>query len=316
MRLALLTAALLAGCAPGSPAPAGPATADTAVATGPDAAGPDADFPDSTSRLLRTVGPYEVRRVGPIDPGDWRLVVERGGRRVWDELGHHVGLGQPDDVGRFSAFAGRGAPPSDTAAVRDLNGDGTPELVTWRSSVDGGMCCRIVEALTLGPGAARSVFQMNIGKDESSGFRDLDRDGVDEFLSSDDTFGYWNASGGGSPYPDVVHAWDGARWVFSERHLRRPVPSPDSLSRSAAAVLDATRAGATYPPAALWAQALDLIYAGHWDTADRFLADAWPGDRLGPEAPSREAFAAEFAEQLQRSKFYTSLVALNGRPPP
>ena len=274
---------------------------------------PDADFPDSTSRPLRTVGPYEVRTVGPIDPGDWRLVVERGGRRVWAELGHHVGLGQPDDVGTFSAFAGPDAPPSDTAAVRDLNGDGVPELLTWRSTLGGGMCCRIVEAVTLGPDDVRSVFEHTIGRSETSGFRDLDGDRVDEFLSADDTFAYWNASGGGSPYPDIVLAWDGARWAFSERYMRRPAPSPDSLARSAAAVRDATRAGAAYPPAALWAQMLALIYAGHWDAADRFLADAWPGGRLGPEAPTRTAFAAEFAGQLRRSIFHADLLALNGR---
>lgn len=306
----VLAAAVAAACGD----PAAVPEAEPAAAVDPDAASePPEDFPDSTSTLVQTVGPYEVRVVGPIWPGHSRIVVERDGRRVWSRLGHFVGTGQGGDVGTYSSFAGPDAPPADTSAVRDLNGDGTPELLAWWTTLGGGMCCTIVGAVSLAPDTARTVFELNVGRSEVSGFRDLDGDGVDEFLHLDGAFAYWNTCGACSPYPDVVLAWDGARWEFSERAMRRPLPPADTLAARAVEVREATAEGAGYPPYPLWETMIDLIYAGHWDAADRFLVRAWPASKLGDDAPSREAFAAEFAEQLRRSPFYDALLALNDR---
>ena len=305
---ALVSAALLlAGCGKTSP---GSETASPA--TGPRSSGGFSadDPPEPTISLLRAVGPYEVREVGPVGGGHGRLEVWRGDERVWTAVGHFVGVGQAAAVG---GFISGDAPPADTAAVRDLNGDGVPDLITWRHMPGGDGSSTIVEVLELGAHGVRPLLALNVGgSGEVSGFRDLDGDGVDEFLTLDETFSDGSAE---APYPAVVLAWDPAAgtWMPSPDHMRRPTPPPAELDRRAAAIRE--RPGSDLAVRRLLeSEMLDLIYAGYWEAADQFLASAWPGgNRPEADAPSEEAFRMELYDRMAQSPYYETVLALNGR---
>lgn len=52
----------------------------------------------------------------------------------------------------------------------------------------------------------------------------------------------------------------------------------------------------------LWGTMLDLIYAGHWDSAWRFMDEAWP-QKVG----GKETFRRDFTEQLKTSPYWKAI---------
>ena len=59
-------------------------------------------------------------------------------------------------------------------------------------------------------------------------------------------------------------------------------------------------------PTVLWRIMLDLIYAGHADTAWTFLDQAWPKEITG-----KERFLSDFRSQLFTSPYLSGLLRLN-----
>lgn len=137
---------------------------------------------------------------------DLRLRVERQGQVLYDQAVVAEGCEAP--VCR---------PVS--VIVRDLDGDGEPEVVVtlyW----GGAHCCTIGLVLAF-DGAGYRVVEHNFG---NPGFRlsDLGRDGAVEFLTADDRFAYRYTSYASSVLPVRVLAWDGRRLDdVTNAHKRR-----------------------------------------------------------------------------------------------
>lgn len=234
--------------------------------------------------------------------GPDRVVARSGGRTI----------ATVDEGYRAEAFPAFVDPYGDkpNAPGVDLTGDGVGE-VTMRAHSGGAHCCSTYVLIDPSVTPARVLLELGPSNAHPNAV-DFDADGVPEIEYLDDTFAYWNTCFACSPMPRVLFAYDREAKIFrlSPAHMRGPVP--DDLQAKAAdlrtRLADATgydRALDANPD--LWGVMLDLIYTGHAGEAARFLRSAWP-----EALPGRDAFEAEFIEQLRSSPFAEGLEALNG----
>ena len=188
--------------------------------------------------------------------------------------------------------------PLPAGAVRDLTGDGTPELVvgTWSG---GAHCCRSYAVVSLG----ETPRLLGVIDTQDSELRvEVGADGVPMLVHHDFAFAYWNESFAGSPAPRVVLTWDGERFAPDpDRMTEPPLPAGDFSRLVAETRADAAWASA-FPPSAYWGTLLDLLYAGRSAQAAAFARDAWPGDALG-----RAVFLRWFSDQLSQSPYGTDV---------
>lgn len=265
----------------------------------------DADCPEAPARLF---APDDPRTVPGCGSGRW-LTLRFRGTAVDSVDGPHVWLGaEADTVAMERAGAGPPYPataPVPAGAVRDLTGDGVPELVV--SSYSGGAhCCTTHWIVTLGDDGPRPVARVDAADGEAE-IVDLDRDGLPEVALADWSFAYWNASFAESPAPRVVLRWDGAGFAPTWQGLRLPPLDPAALDAEAAAVrADAAWTERSFPPVAYWATLLDLLYAGHGAEAARFAEAAWAGDALG-----RAVFLRSLTDVLYRSPYGPAVIDQN-----
>jgi hypothetical protein len=271
-----------------------------------DTTGADcADLPAAPARLFAPDSPRSVPGCGS---GRWLTLRFRG--TAVDSLdGPMVWLGaEPDTVAMERASAGPPYPataPVPAGAIRDLTGDGVPEVVV--SSYSGGMhCCTTHWIVTLAADGPRPVARLDAA-DGQAEIADLDRDGTPEIVVADWSFAYWNTSFAESPAPRVVLRWDGARFAPTWRGLRWPPIDIAALDTQTASVrADAAWAERQFPPAAYWATLLDLLYAGHGGEAARFAEDAWDGDAVG-----RRVFLRWLGDMLYQSPYGSAVADLN-----
>ena len=247
---------------------------------------------------------FELYRSGPATcDADETLSLWRDGTPLDSVGGHRLWLGAALDTLMWEDLPPE-AHPVPEGAVRDLTGDGVPEVVV--SSWSGGAhCCFSYLVVELGE-TPRLLAAVDAADSEVE-VRDADGDGVPELWLHDFAFAYWNTSFAGSPAPRVALAWDGEAFSPSERHMRLPPLAPDTLAALAETVrADPAWARQTFPPEAYWGTLLDLLYAGRGAEATTFAEAAWPGDALG-----RTVFLAWFRDQLWRSPYASAVVEMN-----
>ncbi|HEU0077796.1 MAG TPA: hypothetical protein VFQ76_09135 [Longimicrobiaceae bacterium] len=266
----------LAGCARGTAVHLAPAATDTALRH----------------------GPYTVEIQRDDSGGAQLAVIRRGGASVWQGAGFRFSLGEAPGTDESDRAA---LPP----AVRDLTGDGAPELVLadWSG---GAHCCFTYYVFTLGPRFA-VLDTIPLEHSDDARFQDLDGDGALELRTRDWTFAYWNTSFMGSPSPEVVLAPGEDGWGMAERFARRPPLSADSVRRQVARVRGEWNEAHRFPPVSLWRVMVEMVYGGNAGQVGPFVECAWKGDATG-----REVFLRYFRDQLLRSPFYEELDALNG----
>jgi hypothetical protein len=277
LRLALpLVILALAGCAPGAGVQ---------------------PSPGATAPVLRH-GPYTVE-IQWGDSGEAQTaMIRQGGKSVWQGAGFRFSLGEAP-----------GADPGDRAAlpspVRDLTGDGVPELVLadWSG---GAHCCFTYYVFTLGPRFA-VLDTIPLEHSDNARFEDVDGDGALELRTRDWTFAYWNTSFMGSPSPEVVLVPGEDGFRMAERFARRPPLSADSVRRQVARVRGEWVAARRFPPVRLWEVMLEMIYGGNAAQVGLFVECAWKDDATG-----REVFLHYFRDQLLESPFFEDLNTLNG----
>lgn len=192
--------------------------------------------------------------------------------------------------------------PAPPGTVRDLTGDGVPDVVL--TTYSGGMhCCSTHRLVALGADGPRLLATVD-AEHGMADVADLDGDGVAEWTLLDWTFAYWHESFAGSPAPTVVLAWDGRALAPSTAHMRR-TPLRD-LPAAADVRADPSWTARRFPPTDYWATLLDLLYAGRGADAARFAEDAWAGDDLG-----RTVFLRMLADRLWQSPYADAVVTMN-----
>jgi hypothetical protein len=144
---------------------------------------------------------------------------------------------------------------------RDITGDGRAELVVARNS-GGAHCCESTTIYSV-DASPREILSVSTGNCPGQ-LVDLDKDGVPEFQTCDDTFANAFCSFVFSPMPTVVFAYDktkGAYAVATPRYLNAPQEVEASVAKARKAVqenpgdADILRCSALAP-------ALSLIYGG------------------------------------------------------
>src|SRR5215212_1588334 len=145
-------------------------------------------------------GPFELQRwvaatapdVSPAGMCDCLTVVYEGSRRI-------MTLGTPGDLTAITIESTTG---------RDINGDGSPDLVvsTWSG---GAHCCYTTTVYSVGRDV-RNVLAVETGNCGPGTFDDLDGNGVLEFSTCDDQWADAYCDFASAPMPTVVFAYDPA----------------------------------------------------------------------------------------------------------
>jgi hypothetical protein len=151
-----------------------------------------------------------------------------------------------------------------TSSGKDITGDGRAELVVTTNS-GGAHCCESTSIYSI-EGAPRKILSVATGSCPGE-LVDLDKDGVPEFKTCDDTFANAMCSFAYSPMPNVVLAYDKAKRnyaVATPRYLIAAEEAKAAVAEARKAIqenpqdVDIRRCGALAP-------ALSLIYGGRVD---------------------------------------------------
>ncbi len=270
-----------------------------------------------TSVQEKTIGAYRIRIVGDRDsntPDAYRLEIRRGNRLMLKQ-----------DAGREHRLAFPDWAPPDTA---DLTGRGHPDLVVEKDT--GGQCCRTVLIYELGS-TPKLIAKIDARSSESVRFEQ--RPGLGWIARLYDTiFVLWNAGFPQSPWVPISLAYRDGGFHLVPDLMRTPPWSPKLIDQAVDIVrsdfADCARGDACLP-SSLWAVMLSLVYSGHPDQAQEFLAHAWPlqPDKVwrydnfkdqpsyAASSEGRQKFWNEFRAQLAHSPYWADLKAMNALPP-
>lgn len=263
-------------------------------------------LPRYTTTSDTIFGGWRVRMLEARDPDDFEagqlLRFTRQGRPDFTLEGWRLDIGEVSAADQHAPKIGLG---------EDITGDGVGDLIV--SDYSGGAhCCTTYHILSLAPDAVSELQTIDTGN-SGANFHDIDGDGLPEMITADNAFAYWNAPYVESPMPGVVLKWVDGRFQVAGDLMREPAPDDVTLASDAQAIREdpdwAARIAAdpsAVPPADLWREMLNLIYAGHADLAWRFLNDAWPENR-----PGRMEFMVDFITQLGRSAYWEGVRAIN-----
>ena len=141
-------------------------------------------------------------------------------------------------------------------------------------------------------------------------FEDVNGDGVDEIITADDTFAYWNTCFACSPKPKVIARWNGTSIVLAEELMRTDLDGA-ALAKHANEMNSAwtgqTDLGSNGVHVTTWTNLLELIYTGRADIGFELLAQTW-----SPDGPDRTKFEQEFLNLLAHSAWAENLASMNG----
>ena len=198
---------------------------------------------------------------------------------------------------------------------KDITGDGVPDLVVSEWS-GGAHCCFVYNVFSLGK-EFKFIDQIENSHGYYGKFKDVDGDGVLEFLGHDFTFSYWHESFAGSPAPEIILDFKDGAYRLALGKMKKPI-NPLVYKSQLDEFRNASRDQASLRlnkvgwerrgfvlPSMVWSYMLDLIYTGHPKEAWGFLHDVWPKGKAG-----KERFIKEFKEQQSRSYYWDNLKSL------
>jgi hypothetical protein len=246
----------------------------------------------------RRIGPYDVRIVETTDPADdaprRRLEIARDGRVLLERAA------EPYERLDFS----------DSAPVgEDLTGRGRPDIVIDHNT-GGAHCCATALVFEL---AEPPNLVTEIDGGHGDGVQFEQRPGIGWIaVVADWTFAYWNTSFAESPACTVPLAYRGGKFRPVPELMRKPPFAAALLAQRAGELrADYAAAPADWPPPALWAVMLALVYSGNVDQVDAFFDQAWP-----EAAQGKAAFRHDFDVQLATSPYWPDLQNLHRVPAP
>ena len=189
----------------------------------------------AVSATLRWTGSFQD--VGPVS-----LTVTRAGVPTT-----FTGL-QSDPSGSGAVHAGpAGAAgyspiPSDPLNVRDLDGDGEPEVIV-RLFSGGAHCCEVTSVASFD--ATASAYRLTAQTFNDAGWvlRDVGSTRSPEFVSWDHRWAYWGGPYAGSPRP--LQIWSFARGAFHDVTRSFPAQLRRDQARQLSYVAEARRQGAS-----------------------------------------------------------------------
>ncbi len=187
-------------------------------------------------------------------------------------------------------------------AIKDINGNGIPELILLGHSGGAG-CCHDNYVIEFSSPIS-ILMDLHTGN-ESINFKDLNNDGVFEIETNEDVFNYWNASHLASPSPRVVLSLQNGEYRADPSFMRQPAPADLEIRGIANAVK--SWSGSAGPEVA-WKYALDLIYSGNTASAKKYVDLAWRENDPG-DFGTKENFWRELINQIHTSPYYIDLVA-------
>jgi hypothetical protein len=147
-----------------------------------------------------------------------RLAVERDGRRIYDQrvppVSRPGAWNQPIGVWRT-----QGLRSARTITLRDLDGDGEPEILLefWYG---GAHCCFWTRIYRWDESRGSYVSTAHVWGNVDYRLDDLDRDGRLELVTADDRFAYAFTSFAGSGFPIQIWDYRGGRLVNTTRAYR------------------------------------------------------------------------------------------------
>lgn len=253
---------------------------------------------------------YDIRIYRDLEVGtDGVVQIFQKGKLVFEEQGHSYSLGASDGDTRLDNSAQIG---------QDITGNGEPNLVVSQWS-GGAHCCFDVYVFSIGD-TFRFIDKIE-GEHGFVGFKDLDGDGIQEFLGYDWAFAYWNASFAGSPAPEVILRYKDGMYALASDLMKKPLSEiksfdeikikDEELKKNQCEMGNAWSLNGYCIQSDVWSHMLDLIYGGHHELAWSFLDDIW-----GSDDKSKNAFLSDFKHQLALSDYSHSLpVDLKGHEP-
>jgi hypothetical protein len=150
---------------------------------------------------------YKKTRYGSYDFSNLKVTIDRAGVRLVDKTFGEECMG-------CSAWPAGGA-QTDSVTVRDLDGDGEPEVLVDLYS-GGANCCYYTESWRYDENQNNYVEKLlRPGLSFPYVLNDLNKDGAPEFRSVDYRFAYKYGSNAGTPRPLRIFDWNGGKLVDS-----------------------------------------------------------------------------------------------------
>ena len=236
--------------------------------------------------------PADWKMIYALDFGDYQFQYgQENGAQLREDfsyyLYHRGGLveGQPSgpivqviDV-KHQGFGNR----VETPEVRDITGDGVPELIV-ESFSGGAHCCWTYRIYSLG----ETLTCIGYFPDTAHGllFADYDQDGVYEIDTTDATFDYWQTAYAYSPKPLIIFRYGPDGYHLDTERMHTPPPEDDHFQAEVVKVssemgkheltgLQDDPWKQTGVPPSLWSFMLDLIYTGNGSMAWDFYNQVW-----------------------------------------
>lgn len=230
---------------------------------------------------------YDVRISPTNEFGESTLQIFQKNKLVFKEQGYQYTL---NESGKIDA---EGLPP----AGQDITGDGEPDLVISKYS-GGAHCCYDIRIFSIGK-KFRAIDSI-AAEDGYEGFKDLNGDGILEFVGRDWSFAYWNACFADSPAPKIILSYQHGKYLIDQAMMKRPLTEIKEEKREGLCEVDNAweRNGYCLKPE-IWGHMLDLIYAGHAQVARNYLA------QILPDETTKQSFLKDFKQQLSQSSYAT-----------
>lgn len=252
----------------------------------------------------QSFGDYTVWIFRDFESGKGRFQIFKDGSLVFAEDGYKFRIGH---------VYGNIPEESLIKMGNDITGDGEPNLIIshWFRGAD---CCYNYYVFSIGE-EFKFINKIKAGRSGLSKFKDIDDDGVLEFIGNDWTFAYWHTIFTDSPAPAIILKYIDGKYRLAMDLMKRPLPPPQEEKAFIEQIrtddrweegndfswLDWTNGDVTVPRE-VWSHMLDLIYTEHPKSAWQFLDKVWPQNKLG-----KEEFLADFNEKLAESPYWDQI---------
>ncbi|MCP4580159.1 MAG: hypothetical protein GY839_00975 [candidate division Zixibacteria bacterium] len=201
--------------------------------------------------------------------------------------------------------------PSGASYTKDLNGNGTDDIIVV-GHTGLGSCCNHISIHSLDEKFLTEIGRFKLLDVDVFYLEDLDKDSLPEIIFRDANFGKWNAPFDESPMPLLIWKWYEGKYRLANIKFsdylkgKRDKDNPKKLKK-----LTETRMEKEYdpkhefyrfPPSLLWGMMLDYIYAGDAEAADSLFNAEWP-----KEIPGKQEFYDSFQAQLKKGIYWPEI---------